>query len=93
MQLDPGSPLISFGLARLYFDLGDDRKLFEGIANAANRWPDDALIQLPLAFVSLIRLDAAGAVRHAQRAVDGNPQDDPWLLAILRNADLQSARL
>jgi TolB-like protein/Tfp pilus assembly protein PilF len=90
MQLDSGSPLVYFGLARLYFDLGDDSKLFEGIANAAKRWPDDALIQLQLALVNLIRLDAAGAVRHAQRAVDGNPRY-PWLLAILRNADLQSA--
>ena len=58
MQLDPDSPLASFPLARLYFDLGDDSKVFERNANAAKRWPDAPLIQLQLALVNLIRRDA-----------------------------------
>ena len=48
MQLDPDSPLVSFALARIYFDLGDDSKVFERNANAAKRWPDHPLIQLQL---------------------------------------------
>jgi tetratricopeptide (TPR) repeat protein len=91
MELDPGSPVPSDALALLYFDLGDDNKYFDMTAQAAKRWPDDAEIQRSLAFVNLLRLDAAGAVRHAQRALDANPRYD-LALAILRNADLQTGR-
>ena len=73
MELDSGSPRPSFALARLYFDLGDDSKLFDMTAQAAKRWPDDPFIQLQVALVNLIRLDAAGAVRHAQRAFEVEP--------------------
>ena len=82
-------PLVA--LARLYFDLGDDSKVFERTGNAAKRWPDDPLIQLQLAFVNLIRRDAAGAVRHAQRAFEVNPRLN-LPLSILRNADMQNGR-
>ena len=91
MELDSGSPVPSDVLELLYFDLGDDNKLFDMTAQAAKRWPDDAEIQRMLAFVNLLRLDAAGAVRHAQRALDANPRHD-LALAILRNADLQTGR-
>jgi TolB-like protein/Flp pilus assembly protein TadD len=90
-ELDSGMPLHSEALALLYFDLGDDNKLFDMIAQAAKRWPDDAEIQRMLAFVNLHRLNAAGAVRHAQRTLDANPRYD-LALAILRNADLQTGR-
>ena len=90
MQLDPDSPLVSFALARIYFDLGDDSKAFERNANAAKRWPDHPLIQLQLAFVNLIRLDAPG-MRHAQRAFEVNPRLN-LPLSILRNADMQNGR-
>jgi tetratricopeptide (TPR) repeat protein len=89
IELDPGSPRPSFLLARLYFDLGDDSKFFETNAQAAKRWPDDPFIQTQVALVNLIRLDAAGAVRHAQRAFEVNPRLQ-FPLSILRNADLQN---
>ena len=60
-------------------------------AQAAKRWPDDPFIQLQVALVNLIRLDAAGAVRHAQRAFEVNPRLH-LPLSILRNADLQNGR-
>jgi tetratricopeptide (TPR) repeat protein len=91
MELDSGMPLWSDALALLYIDLGDDTKYFDMTAQAAKRWPDDADIQRMLAFVNLLRLDAAGAVRHAQRTLDANPRYD-LALAILRNADLQTGR-
>jgi TolB-like protein/cytochrome c-type biogenesis protein CcmH/NrfG len=91
MELDPGSPVPSDGLAGLYFDLGDDRKFFETIAQAGRRWPDAPVVQFWLAMVNLIRLDTTGAVRHAQRALDAAPRRD-WILKILRNADLQNDR-
>jgi TolB-like protein/Flp pilus assembly protein TadD len=91
MELDSGSPRPSFLLARLYFDLGDDNKLFDMTAQAAKRWPDDPFIQLQVAVVNLIRLDAAGAVRYAQRAFEVNPRLH-LPLSILRNADLQNGR-
>jgi TolB-like protein len=91
MELDPGSPGPSDALAALYFDLGNDSKFFETTAQAAKRWPDDDAIQLMLALVNLVRRDAAGAVRHAQRAFDVERRH-PWPLMILRNADLQTGR-
>jgi tetratricopeptide (TPR) repeat protein len=91
MELDSDSPHPAPPLALLYFDLGDDDKLFDMTAQAAKRWPDDFDIQLMLAFVNLDRLDAAGAVRHAQRAFDVNPRLQ-FPLSILRNADLQTGR-
>jgi TolB-like protein/Flp pilus assembly protein TadD len=91
MELDPGSPGPSDALAALYFDLGNDSKFFETTAQAAKRWPHDDAIQLMLALVNLVRRDAAGAVRHAQRAFDVERRH-PWPLMILRNADLQTGR-
>ena len=91
MELDPGSPVPSDALAGLYFDLGDDNKFFETTAQAAKRWPDIPNIQLQLALVNLIRRDSAGAARHAQRALDV-ARRHPWVLMILRNADLQHDR-
>jgi tetratricopeptide (TPR) repeat protein len=90
-ELDSGNPRPMFVLARLYFDLGDDGKLFETSAQAGERWPDDFFIQFQLAVVNLVRLDAAGAVRHAQRAFDLNPRFH-LPLSILRNGDLQEGR-
>jgi tetratricopeptide (TPR) repeat protein len=89
MELDSDNAGLFGDLAILYFDLGNDDKLFETTAQATKRWPDDYTIQFPLALVKLIRLDAVGAVRHAQRAVAGDKRYE-WGLAILRNADLQS---
>jgi TolB-like protein/cytochrome c-type biogenesis protein CcmH/NrfG len=91
MELDPGSPRHFYVLARMYFELGDDSKFFETNAQAAKRWPDYSFIQFQLAVVNLVRLDAAGAVRHAQRAFDLNPRFN-LPLSILRNADLQNGR-
>jgi TolB-like protein/Tfp pilus assembly protein PilF len=91
MELDSDNPGMPDGLALLYFDLGDDTKYFETTAQAAKRWPEFGDVQLQLALISLLRLDAAGAVRHAQRALDANPRYD-LALAILRNADLQNGR-
>ena len=91
MQLDPVSPLASFPLARLYFDLGDDSKVVETLANAGQRWPDAPLIQLQLALVNLMRRDATEAVKHAERALEKNPPLH-LALAILRNAEMQTGR-
>ena len=90
MQLDPGSPLASFPLARLYFDLDDDSKVLE-LANGAERWPDAPFIELQLALVDLMRRDVIGAVGHAERALEQKAQLH-LPLAILRNADMQKGR-
>jgi TolB-like protein/Flp pilus assembly protein TadD len=91
MELDPGNPVMSDALAVLYFDLGDDNKIFEATAQAAKRWPDAPMLQVWLAMFNLIRLDTTGAVRHAQRALDVDRRHN-WALMILRNADLQDDR-
>ena len=91
MQLDPGSPLAAFPLARLYFDLDDDSKVLETLANGAERWPDAPLIQLQLALLDLMRRDVVGAVGHAERAFEMKAQLH-LPLAILRNADMQKGR-
>ena len=94
MELDPGNPSLSSIQASLYLDLGDDRRFIETITQAAKRWPDDSFVLLLSAIVNLIKLDGAGAVRHAQRGFDLDPRGfaGAGALAILRNADLQNGR-
>ena len=68
VQLDPGSPLWSMGLALLYLDLGDDSKSVATIELADKRSPGDWYIQLLWAATDLIRRDSAGTVRHAEQS-------------------------
>jgi tetratricopeptide (TPR) repeat protein len=91
MTLDAGSPTPPTTLAGLYLDLGEDTKLAPLSTLMAKRWPDEQAVQFALALAALVRADSVGAVRHAQRALDGYPHF-PGPLAILRNADLQSGR-
>jgi tetratricopeptide (TPR) repeat protein len=90
-ELDPDSPGSSVDLALLYHALGDDKMLLETTAQAAGRWPDSPAVQFRMALDKLVRMDVAGAVRHAQRCVDGYQRHE-WALAILRNADMQGGR-
>jgi tetratricopeptide (TPR) repeat protein len=90
-ELDSGNPEPARALAFLYFELGDDNKFFDATAQAAKHWPDSPDIQILLALVNLVQLDAAGSVRHAQRAFDAEPRYD-LALKILRNVDLQNGR-
>jgi TolB-like protein len=92
VELDPGSPVWSMGLAGLYLDLGDESQSFATIEQAAARWPDDWNIKLWLAFINLVRLDNAGTMRHAVRSLALYARN-PWALVFLRNADLQSGRV
>ena len=91
MELDPSDAWWSWNLASLYFDLGDESASFATIERAAKRWPDDWGIQQWLAFITLVRLDNAESVRHAERSLALYARN-PWALVILRNADLQSGR-
>jgi len=91
VDLDPGNSGWSGGLAGLYLDLDDESKSFATIEQAARRLPDDAFIQLWLAFINLVRLDNAGTARHAERSLALYPRNY-GALVLLRNADLQSGR-
>jgi tetratricopeptide (TPR) repeat protein len=90
-ELDRGAPYPSITLAQLYFDLGDDQKFFEAIAQAEKRWPGDSGVQINVALAATYRGDSAAAVRHAQQAL-ALYERNGGALHILRNADLQGRR-
>ena len=90
-EIDPGAPYLASSLSALYFTLGDENKFAELAGQAAKRWPEDPVVQFQLARVKLRRLDAVGAARHAQRALDVYPRHD-WALRTLRDTDMQLGR-
>jgi TolB-like protein/thioredoxin-like negative regulator of GroEL len=92
VELDPGNSGWSTGLAGLYLDLDDESKSFATIEKAARRLPDDPYIQLWSAFISLVRLDNTGSMRHAEQSLAQYARN-PWALVLLRNADLHGGRI
>jgi len=89
VELDPDSPIYPPSLVFLYLELGDDSQARTIISRAAQRWPDNADIELSLAAIDLLRRDDAGATRHAERSLALYPSGQ-GALRLLRNADLQS---
>jgi len=90
-EVDPGNPIFASSLAALYSTVGDENKFAEMAGQAAKRWPEDPFVQYQLARVKLMRLDAVGAARHAQRALDAYPRHD-GALRTLRDTDMQLGR-
>jgi TolB-like protein/Tfp pilus assembly protein PilF len=92
LELDPGNPRWSIELASLYLDLGDDEKSFALFRQAAKRWPDNAMIQIWLAILDLLRGDYAGLARHSERSLALAPAYNFGAILGLRNADLHDDR-
>jgi tetratricopeptide (TPR) repeat protein len=78
-------------LARMYYDLGDDRKFEDATAQAEKRWPDDPDVQLNLSILRLMHGEAASAAQHARRSFDADRRRQVALM-ILRDADLRAGR-
>ena len=91
-DLDPGNPNWSMQLASLYLDLGDDEKSLGLLRQASRRWPDNAVIEIWLAIVDLLRGDYAGVARHSQRSLALSPTSNFGAILGLRNADLHNNR-
>ena len=75
VALDPDSPSSAMLLAFLYQTLGDDTSFDRVLRRAEERWPENAPVNVSLAFRDLRDGDISGTELHARSALEANPQD------------------
>jgi TolB-like protein/Tfp pilus assembly protein PilF len=75
VALDPDSPVRTMLLAMLYQALGDDASYDRVLRPAEERWPDNAFVNVSVAWRNLRDGDWNGAERHVRRALEANPRE------------------
>jgi TolB-like protein/Tfp pilus assembly protein PilF len=84
VTLDPDNPFSAMLLAWLYLALGEDASFDRELRRAQERWPDNALVNVSLAWRDLRGIDRNGAERYARRALEANPREGgAWVLGVI----------
>ena len=91
VALDPDSPVDTMLLALLYQALGDDASYDRVVRPAEERWPDNALVNVSVAWRDLRDGDRDGAERHVRRALEANPREST-ALSLLGVIDYRQGR-
>jgi len=91
VALDPDSPVSTMLLAMLYQALGDDASYDRVLRPAEERWPDNAFVNVWVAWRDLRDGDRNAAERHARRALEANPRESA-ALSLLGVIDYRQGR-
>jgi len=91
VALDPDNPFGTMLLAIMYGGLGDDASCDRVLRQAEDRWPDNAIVNVLLAWRDLQGGDRNGAERYARRALDANPRAG-GALSLLGGIDYREGR-
>ena len=75
MALDADNAWGAVMLVMLYSDLGDDASFDRVLQQAADRWPDNAIVNVLLAGREMQGGDRNGAERRLRRVLNANPRD------------------